>query len=416
MEALGMLVRLLGKEAEALSGEWSDPFSDVPDWGAPYVGYAYEHGLTNGVADTLFGPQEQSNADQYLTFVLRAVGYSDRNGQDFPWDEPDALARSAGILTDAVRTDEFLRADVVLVSYAALFAEQKGGGAALSWLLYQSGAFTEEAFENATGAGLTEGRTAALWNRSVSISASSGEEFMEKFLAALSGLPASITLNVASGTTASYVAYLNKNLDRAVSYMQSYEGTRYSDRIVLRPGYTQGAQALACRDFLDYPADETIRSLYERALEITDALITDGMSDYEKAKAVHDYLVGHTEYDLTFAGTSGDVEGVLLDGMGICSGYAHTYRLLMRLCDMDCIVVAGTGTDASGTEQSHAWNMVKVDGNWYHVDVTWDDPVFSGPGVRDYIGYDYFLVGDETLKADHAWDGADLPAAGSDWN
>jgi hypothetical protein len=161
MEALVMLVRLLGKEAEALSGEWSDPFSDVPDWGAPYVGYAYEHGLTNGVADTLFGPQEQSNADQYLTFVLRALGYSDRNGQDFTWDEPDALARSAGILTDAVRTDEFLRADVVLVSYAALFAEQKGGGAALSWLLYQSGAFTEEAFENATGAGLTEGRTAA---------------------------------------------------------------------------------------------------------------------------------------------------------------------------------------------------------------------------------------------------------------
>ena len=119
IEALVMLVRLLGKEQEALNGPWQHPFTDVPQWASPYVGYAYAHGLTKGVSATTFGSGD-ANAQTYLTFMLRALGYSDTNGADFTWDSPYALATELGILFDLVDLDNFWRADVVLVSYAAL--------------------------------------------------------------------------------------------------------------------------------------------------------------------------------------------------------------------------------------------------------------------------------------------------------
>ena len=79
-EAVTMLVRLLGAEDEALSGDWETPFTDLADWAAPYVGYAYENGLTTGVSSTAFGGDAPVTGAQYVTLVLRALGYSDREG------------------------------------------------------------------------------------------------------------------------------------------------------------------------------------------------------------------------------------------------------------------------------------------------------------------------------------------------
>ncbi len=122
VEALVMLIRLLGKEAEALDGEWTHPFADIAEgapWADQYVGFAYETGLTNGVSEDQFGLSD-ATAAMYLTFVLRSLGYSDAGGEDFTWDDPYGLARSTGILPGIVKLDSFWRADVVTVSYAAL--------------------------------------------------------------------------------------------------------------------------------------------------------------------------------------------------------------------------------------------------------------------------------------------------------
>ena len=78
-EAVTMLVRLLGKEDEALAGDWNTPFIDVADWAKPYVGYAYANGLTAGVSQTRFGSESSVTAAQFLTFVLRALGYHHRS-------------------------------------------------------------------------------------------------------------------------------------------------------------------------------------------------------------------------------------------------------------------------------------------------------------------------------------------------
>ena len=127
-EAVTMLVRLLGKEDAARAGAWQTPFTDVADWVKPYVGYAYANGLTDGVDPTHFGGGRTVTAAQYLTFVLRALGYE--SGTDFQWNAAweltDALGISEGRYGAAAKP--FTRGDAAIVSAAALRTEQKGPG------------------------------------------------------------------------------------------------------------------------------------------------------------------------------------------------------------------------------------------------------------------------------------------------
>lgn len=146
-EALVMLIRALGKEPEALSAARSHPFTDVQPWADKYIGYAYENGLTKGVSATEYGTGI-ADSDMYLTFMLRALGYSDSAG-DFAWDAPDALASSAGILPNGVDTSNFLRADVALVSWAALESKLKDGSLTLSQKLMDMKVFNSEEYKSA---------------------------------------------------------------------------------------------------------------------------------------------------------------------------------------------------------------------------------------------------------------------------
>lgn len=150
IETLVMFVRLIGGENAALSGYWQHPFVDVPQWANAYVGYAYEKGYANGVSAKVFGAQDSAGCAMYLTLLLRALGYSDAPGGDFSWKDPYTLSRSIGLLSENVDTNQFLRADVALISWNALFLPMNGGNKALADLLIMSGAFTQEQFEQAT--------------------------------------------------------------------------------------------------------------------------------------------------------------------------------------------------------------------------------------------------------------------------
>ena len=119
-EAATMLVRALGKGAEAVGMAKSHPFTDVPVWADGYVSYAYSQGLTKGISDTAFGAGETATGAMYVTFMLRALGYTD--GTDFTWDNPWPLAEDCGIVPETVDREDFLRADAVDVTVAALSA------------------------------------------------------------------------------------------------------------------------------------------------------------------------------------------------------------------------------------------------------------------------------------------------------
>ncbi len=144
-EAVTILVRLLGRESEALAGQWETPFTDVDSWAVPYVGYAYANGLTNGIAATLFGGGQPVTAAQFITFVLRALGYSEAAG-DFKWDESWQLSDQLGI-TDGRYTAQsnsgFTRGDAAIVSESALRAQLKGQEKTLLQSLVAFGAVNE---------------------------------------------------------------------------------------------------------------------------------------------------------------------------------------------------------------------------------------------------------------------------------
>ena len=149
VEALVMLLRLLGQEQAALSEQSSHPFTDLTDcaWAEPYIAYAYAHGITRGVSETAFGGTTNASADMYLTFVLRALGYTEGAEGDFVWNSPYRLARTLNLLPVQVRTYDFLRADVASIAYAALNAPCKATGKTLAQTLTEQGVLTAAALE-----------------------------------------------------------------------------------------------------------------------------------------------------------------------------------------------------------------------------------------------------------------------------
>ena len=145
-EAITMLVRLLGHEVIALNGAWKTPFSDVADWVKPYVGYAYTSGLTTGTSATRFSGADAVTASQYLTFVLRALGYSSES--DFAWDKAWELSDELGLTSgeyDAA-TRNFTRGDVAAISFNALTVVTSTGKPLYKDLI-DRGAITREAVE-----------------------------------------------------------------------------------------------------------------------------------------------------------------------------------------------------------------------------------------------------------------------------
>ena len=144
-EAVTMLVRLLGKDSEAKAVDWETPFTDVVEWAKPYVGYAYANGLTTGTSATTFGGETAVSATQYLTFVLRALGYE--SGADFQWDKAWELSDRIGLTNgeySAANNNVFLRGDVAVISLDALHTHAKNSAEAMLVQLIEDGAVDVE--------------------------------------------------------------------------------------------------------------------------------------------------------------------------------------------------------------------------------------------------------------------------------
>lgn len=126
--------------------------------------------------------------------------------------------------------------------------------------------------------------------------------------------------------------------------------------------------------------------------------------DYKKILFIHDYLVKNIEYDSSYEAIgSYNIYGALVGGKCVCEGYAKAFKYLLNDAGLECEIMQGTATNSSGKVESHAWNCVKLDGTWYGVDVTWDDPIIIGNYgiVTKDVRYQYFLKGAYTFEKDH---------------
>ena len=141
-EAAVMLVRLLGKEAEAKALTYTAPFTDLKGWEKPYVQYLYSNGLANGTNRTTFNPTGKCTAQMYAVFLLRALGYSDT--ADFSYANAIETAREQGIYdTGIINVQNFLRDDAAAASYTALSVSPKNSEGTLLDQLVGENAITE---------------------------------------------------------------------------------------------------------------------------------------------------------------------------------------------------------------------------------------------------------------------------------
>ena len=141
------------------------------------------------------------------------------------------------------------------------------------------------------------------------------------------------------------------------------------------------------------------------AQEIVATIEKNARTDVEKIKAVNDYIVANTAYTEQTKSSPHSAYTVLAEHGGVCQGYALlAHTLLQKLGFETQYIVGYVG------QEGHAWNLIKLDGQWYHLDTTWNDPV---PDRKGAIRYQYFLVDDRTMARDHTWIANDYPKATS---
>ncbi|MGN4866093.1 transglutaminase domain-containing protein [Bacillus cereus group sp. MYBK132-2] len=146
---------------------------------------------------------------------------------------------------------------------------------------------------------------------------------------------------------------------------------------------------------------EQTQYVKSQAKAIVNSIIKQGMDEHEKVKVIHDYVVKHVSYDTSYKAYT--AYEALANRSAVCQGYALLTYQLLKEAGIENHFVEGTGNG-----QPHAWNLVKIENKWYHLDTTFDDPV---PDKAGRVTYSYFNKSDKQLSKDHEWDRSKYPAA-----
>lgn len=161
--------------------------------------------------------------------------------------------------------------------------------------------------------------------------------------------------------------------------------------------------------YLDYGLDKDTLMLYRKeveaaALAAVEAVVSDSMSDTEKIRSIHDYIILNCSYDYqnyqegSITYDSRLAYGALCQKRAVCQGYTAAFNLMARQAGIETDVVTGK---TPGSDDTHVWNKVVADGQTYYVDVTHDDPV---PDQLGMVSYRYFMLSeDEMLELGYSW-------------
>ena len=140
---------------------------------------------------------------------------------------------------------------------------------------------------------------------------------------------------------------------------------------------------------------------FENAIDNIIAGVNSSMTEYEKEKYLHDALAIQVTY--IESENAHNAYGALVEGKAVCEGYAEALQCLLHRVGIQSFIAIGSSINPStSTSEGHAWNSVKIDGKYYHLDLTWNDQ-----GSK--LFYAYFNVSDEIIKKDHVIDEAPFP-------
>nr|WP_297172033.1 hypothetical protein [uncultured Agathobaculum sp.] len=177
-------------------------------------------------------------------------------------------------------------------------------------------------------------------------------------------------------------------LEARYPYAFALHATERSDRtIALRVEVPRAARQAQAQEYAAALASDSVK---------------EGMSDVQKLRALHDALIRLCAYDEETAATSAPdgaaapfaADGALLDHSAVCAGYGRAFGMLCEAVGIQTIYIASD-------EMNHGWNAVRLAGQTYYIDCTFDDPV---PDRGDYVSAQYFLLTEEQLARTHTWD------------
>lgn len=215
------------------------------------------------------------------------------------------------------------------------------------------------------------------------------------------GVPTRFTVYATGGDgryTYNFTIYRRTDTSGAFYLQASAKGSRVNT-YVFTPRSESGQYVLLIRitdsagSYIEWQSEvyeSATHASAKKARSLAEECMKQADTDYARALWLHDWLIHNAEYDHDYRYFY--PEGVLLYGKGVCQSYALAYEMLLRLVGIESIYVVGWAGNSA-----HGWNMVKISGNWYHVDCTWDDP---GKGQENH---DYFCVPDDVIARDHFW-------------
>ena len=180
-----------------------------------------------------------------------------------------------------------------------------------------------------------------------------------------------------------------------IFYTTGYTYTKYS-----RGDRTVGIDFAGTYSLPREEAVNKAEEIRERASEWLSDIPSDA-SEYDKVKAVYEKIIFSTDYDLN-ASDNQNIASVFLGNSSVCQGYAKATQYLLNHLGVMCTLVQGT----VDTGEAHAWNLVRVDGDYYYVDTTWGDASYrmedgSGQEELPEINYDYLCVTTQDLLRTH---------------
>ena len=195
-------------------------------------------------------------------------------------------------------------------------------------------------------------------------------------------------------------------------YAVALETEMTGNKILLRPEYSDCVLMLRAHTSPAYLSSLSERSqlALKKAQQLVASVCAQHQSEYERAVALHDYIILHTRYDSTLgiAARADATTKLLLDGIAVCDGYAHAYGMLLSMAGIENKYLVGKG---DGIE--HIWNLVRLDGKWTHIDITYNDPK---PDKAGRVMHTYFGMCDARMSSNHQWNRNLYPAATSDSN
>ena len=433
MEGIVVLIRLMGKEAEAQAmADQPCQFTDVPDWAKGYVNYAYSENLSKGISETKFGVNNNMTADQYNTLLLRVLGYDDSKG-DFFWEDSVGKARELSILSHDMAHEYlktgyvYTKGDLMDTAFCYLEAKYKDQEQTLLDRLIEDGVITEDLAKEyglsvdqfdtfTTNLSGSEYYSFSIDDEVMTIGGQSedvdkkwlaveildkktGAERSAKYVSRDSRGTYNIPVSVANLPKGEYYVNLYGNNEK----YNTYHGI-VNDEVILKVT-SKGAYFAPAPEYGQYlriakgyqvEPDDTKISLETRAdkdaleqIEALSAEITQGCtSDYDKIHAVHDWVAKNIYYDMDYIdektySTNVLPASVASERYAVCVGYSTLTKDLLAAAGVPCKIVYGFALGESGESAwsevdvenlngNHAWNIAYAEGRWIALDTTWD--------------------------------------------